>query len=140
MLKLAKKLTGTCLDKLVQIGLVTTEQVSGSWRVQFSDARLVPHQMFSAASIDKNGTPVIYIRTNCTKEQLMYALAHEAVHLAQICAGDLVPEYGRKFWKGTSYPSLLAEDPNYVASQPWESEAADLQPVLFEVLKQKYPL
>lgn len=139
MMEVAKELTGACLGKLVQMGLVTTEQVSGSWRVEFSDERLVPCQMFSAASIDSKGKPVIYIRTTCTMEQLMYALAHEAVHLAQICSGDLVPDYGRQFWKGTPYPSLPAGDPNYVAAQPWEAEAAELQPVLLEDLKRRYP-
>jgi hypothetical protein len=135
MIEVAKGLIGACLCKLVELNRVTIEQVNGKWRVEFSDERLVPRQMFSAASIDRDGKPVIYIRTTSTLEQLKFAIAHEAIHLAQICAGDLVPEYGRQFWKGTAYPSLQAGNPNYIATQPWEEEAADLQPVILEYLQ-----
>lgn len=139
IIEVATGLAGACLFKLVQIGHATKDQVTVDWYVEISDVRLVSRELFAAASIDGHGRPVIYIRSNAPLKALMYAIAHETVHLMQICKGDLVPEYGRQFWKGTPYPSLPADDPTYLTAQPWEAEAAELQPILWEDLQRRFP-
>src|SRR5438552_436714 len=113
----ATGLVGACLFKLVEMGRASREQITANWHVEISDRRLVPRRMYAAASIDNDDRPVIYVRSNPPLKALMYAIAHESIHLMQICKGDLIPEYGRQFWKGTPYPSLRADDPRYMADQ-----------------------
>lgn len=127
-----------CLTKLIEIGRVTREQVAGKWYVEISDERLLPRRLFAATTIDNNGQTVMYVRSALLPEELVSAIPHEAVHLMQICKGDLIPGYGYQVWKGKRYPSLAADDPNYFEAQPWEAEARELSLILSEELERRY--
>lgn len=127
---------GLCLAKLVEMERVRREQVNGTWRIEFNREKLQRKQFGGAASLDSINRPVVYLSPQLNIEGLMVVIAHEAVHLAQICRGDYFPSYGFSIWKEQEYVLLSADDPNY-SDQPWEAEANELSPVLFAHLKSR---
>ena len=70
----------------------------------------------------------MYIERGLEGYDLMEAIAHEVVHLAQYVRGDLVDERETEFlyWKGERYaePEHMSDD--YFLA-PWEMEARALQ-------------
>ena len=127
---------GLCLAKLVEMERVRLEQVNGNWRVEFNGVKLHGKNFGGVATLDSNNRPVVYLSPQLNIEGLMFVIAHEAVHLAQICRGDYFPSFGFSIWKEKEYVLLPAGDPGY-ASQPWEAEAFELSPVLLEHVKSK---
>jgi hypothetical protein len=135
--EVAEVLVGLCLKKLVELGKVEREQVNGNWYVEFNEAKLQSKGLAGAATLDRANQPVVYLLPNLNPNGLMHIVAHEVVHLMQICKGDLIPYFGYMIWKGQKYKSLPNNHPDYFEAQPWEKEAADLQPMLLEYLESK---
>ncbi len=135
--EVAELFVGLCLQKLVEMEKVERQQVNGKWYVEFNAAKLQRKGFGGAASLDCNNRPVIYLLPQLNVDGLMFVIAHEAVHLAQICRGDFVPLFGFSIWKAQEYVLLSVDDPKYTEAQPWEAEADDLSPVLLEHLKLK---
>ena len=132
----ANLLMGLCLKKLVEMARVRHEQVNRNWRIEFDGTKLQTKKLGAATTLDSNNQLVVYLPPPVNVEHVMFLIAHEAVHVAQICRGDYFPFFGFSVWKEQEYVSLPAEDPGY-ASQPWEAEAFELAPGLFEYLKTK---
>lgn len=137
MRELAEQTVSLCLARLIHLGHVTADEVNGKWRVQYDETRLVDRGLGAAATIDRNGIPVVYLLSNLNVKGLGRAISHEAVHLMQICKGDLIPMVGYQIWRGLPYRTLPADSPEYFDAQPWEREAQDLQPLLLEYLQSK---
>lgn len=135
--ELAELFVGLCLGKLVSLGRVTREQVNGNWYVEFNDAKLQAKGFGGAATLDLLNHPAVYLSSQLNIKCLMYVTAHEAVHLMQICKGDLLPCYRFSAWKGEEYRGLPHDDPGYFKAQPWEREADELQPQLVKHLESK---
>ncbi len=135
--EVAELFTGLCLQKLVELGKVEREQVNGKWYVEFNETKLKSKGLAGAATLDVFNRPVMYLLPELSLKGLMWIVAHETVHLMQICKGDLIPEYGYKIWKGQKYQSLPNEHPDYFEAQPWEKEADELHSILLEYLKSK---
>ena len=135
--KAAELFIGICLQKLIEIGKVEREEVNGRWYVEFNETNSDSKGMAGAATLDDNNHPVVYLSPRLIAlEGLMFLIAHETVHLAQICKGDFIPLYGFSIWKGQEYVLLPPDHPDYSA-QPWEAEANELSPVLLEYLKSR---
>src|SRR5687767_548773 len=117
----ANLLMGLCLKKLVEMARVRHEQVNRNWRIEFDGTKLQTKKLGAATTLDSNNQLVVYLPPPVNVEHLMLLIAHEAVHIAQICRGDYFPSFGFSVWKEQEYLSLPAEDPGY-ASQPWEAE------------------
>jgi hypothetical protein len=137
MLELAQYAVNFCLLKLIDLGLVSLDEVNGKWYIRFNQSRLGARGLGAAATLDNEGTPVMYLLPTLNVKGLARAISHESVHLMQLCKGDLVPMWGYHVWKGTEYPTLPADSPDYFEAQPWERETRDLQPVLLDVLQKK---
>src|SRR3989442_5825600 len=127
---------GLSLAKLVDMNHDRSDQVNGNWRIEFNGARLQRKNFGGATTLDSNNHPVVYLSPRLNVEGLMFVIAHEAVHVAQICRGDYFPSFAFSIWKGREHVLLPADDPSY-ANQPWEAEAFELSPVLLEHLKSK---
>lgn len=136
---LAEIFIGLCLKKLVELGKVEREQVNGRWYVEFNETKLQHKGFGGAATLDRNDHPVVYLLPELNIDGLTWVIAHEAVHLMQICKGDYFPCYGFSIWKGQEYVSLPHDHPDYFEAQPWEKEAEELHPILLEYLKSKAP-
>lgn len=139
-LELATLLVGLCLQELISLGRVTREQVNGIWYVEFNDVKLQAKGFGGAATLDRLNRPVIYLSSRLNIEGLMFVIAHETVHLMQICKGDFVPFNGFSIWKGKEYVLLPHDDPDYFEAQPWEQQANELQHILVKHLKSKVNL
>jgi hypothetical protein len=137
VLELAQQAVNFCLLKLIDLGLVSLGEVNGKWYIQFDRARLEPRGLGAAATLDRDGMPVVYLLPTLSVKDLALAIAHESVHLMQLCKGDLVPMYDYHFWKGAQYPTLRADSPDYFEAQPWETQARELQPILTQTLGAK---
>lgn len=125
-----------CLNQLIKLGEVKPGQINNSgWHIAFRQKTLSDKGFAGAAALDTNNRPVIYLSSNLTEKGLLYVIAHETVHLMQICKGDLIPGYGSQIWKGKSYKTLPANHPDYFEHQPWEKDAERLQPVLLNYLE-----
>jgi hypothetical protein len=133
----ADALVGCCLAKLVELGKVALEQVNQRWYVSFDDSRLNGKGFAGGATLDRNDHPVLYLSPELTVDAMIWIIAHESVHLMQICKGELIPMFGYQIWKGQPYETLPADDPSYFDSQPWEKEAHELHPILLEHLRSK---
>ena len=141
--EIANHMLGVCLSKLVQIGLVSREQVNGRWHSRCDlDSRLEQLGFAAAASIDDNGNPVVIFSSKLNIQGLAHTLPHEAIHLAQICSGMYEPCSGYTVWSGEKYSNLAADDPNYFSPehQPWEAQAHELEPVVREALLTQFPI
>jgi hypothetical protein len=137
--EVAELFIGLCLQKLVELGKVEREQINGMWHVEFNETKLQNNGFGGAATLDRSNRPVVYLLPQLNIDGLMLVIAHEAVHLMQICKGDLFPCYGFSIWKGQEYLSLPHDHPDYFEAQPWEKEADELHPILLEHLKSKVP-
>lgn len=117
----------TCIFTLVDLGFVSEEAFKGKViDTDFSQAeKLNSLQFAAAASINKRGQPVFIINTNQSIQMIAWGIAHESVHIAQICKGVWEPRNGYSIWKGRKFENLAADDPNYFSPdyQPWEAEA-----------------
>lgn len=140
--EIASYMLSICLLKLVQMDVVTREQVNDKWYARCDmDARLEQLGFSAAASIDESGVPVVIFNSKLSMQGLAHVLPHEAIHLAQICSGIYEPCTGYALWKGEKYPNLAADDPNYfsVEHQPWEAQAHELESVVRESLLSQCP-
>lgn len=125
---------GLCLKKLIDLGRVNRERFNVFWYAEFADEKLGKKGLTGAATLDDLERPVMYLSPRLSLEGLLDVIAHESVHLMQICKGDLYPGFGFTVWKGREYKSLAADHPDY-KKQPWEKEAFELQPILLDYLK-----
>ncbi len=133
----------TCLGCLVDLGFISAQEFEGKAiysRCDMND-RLASLQFFAGASIDDIGRPVLVFNIEQNVQALAWAIAHEAVHLAQICKGDWEPFQGYSTWKGQRYDNLPAENPNYSSPehQPWEAEAEGIEEKVRELMHQRLP-
>ena len=133
--ELAEKLVGICLSKLSELGKVELEQVDGKWYVEFNAKKLEDKGFAGAATLDKYNCPVVYLSPQLNIEGLVEVISHEAIHLIQICKGDMIPGCGYTEWKGRKYKTLPHNHPVYFEKQPWEREAKELQPILYKYLE-----
>jgi hypothetical protein len=136
-IRIAELMIRVCLRKLIELGKVELEQVHGKWYVEFNKRKLQKKSFAGAATLDDHNCPVVYLLPQLNMKGLMSVIPHEAAHLMQICKGDMIPEFGYTVWKGQKYKSLPYNHPDYFDKQPWEKEAKELQPILFEYLKSK---
>lgn len=132
-----------CLEYLVDLGFVTNESLQG--RAIYSrcdmNERLESLQFLAAASIDDVGHPVLVFNIDHDIRTLAWAIAHESVHLAQICKGEWEPFQGYSVWKGKKYTNLTADDSNYSSPnyQPWEAEAKNMENKVRELMYEQFP-
>lgn len=123
-----------CLEKLIELGKIQRRQTFAFWYVDFAEEKLNNKGFIGAATLDSRNLPVVHLSPGLNDEGLIYTISHESVHLAQILRGDLIPGFGFTFWKGQKYKSLPYNHPKY-REQPWEKEAYEVQPILFEHLQ-----
>jgi hypothetical protein len=135
--EVAEVLVVSGLSQLVRLGRICPNDVNHKWYIEFNDSKLEGHSFAGAATIDRNNRAVLYLHSRLTIDGMLMVIAHEVVHLAQICKGDLIPMYGFQIWKGKEYISLPADSPDYFKAQPWEKEAREFEPLLLEYLKSK---
>ncbi len=133
--KFAETLIVLCLRRLVELGKVTPEEVNHKWYVKFDARRLANSKFAGGATLDDSNRAVMVLPPEFTPESLMDLVAHEVIHLVQICKGELIPMFGFQIWKGEEFLSLPADSPDYFTAQPWEKEAEDLKPILLEFLE-----
>lgn len=133
----------TCLGCLVDLNYISAQEFEGKGIYSRHDMndRLASLQFFAAASIDDAGRPVLVFNIEQNIKALAWAIAHEAVHLAQICKGDWEPFQGYSIWKGQKYTTLAADDPNYssLAHQPWEADAESVEEKVRELMYERLP-
>jgi hypothetical protein len=137
--EVADLFVGLCLQKLIELGHVEREQVNGRWYVEFNETKLMGKGFGGATTLDPRNQPVVYLLPQLNVQGLMFVIAHEAVHLMQICKGELIPGFGFSIWRGQEYLALEHDHPEYFEAQPWEKEARELEGVLLEHLKSNVP-
>lgn len=137
-----KQFSVTCLEFLVSIGEVTSNQINESgWYVKNDSSNKLKGKNFCAAvSRDIEQIPFILIDFSQPIKSLAYSIAHESIHLAQTCRGDLSQEYGYSLWKGEEFIPIHAEHPDYFSKehQPWEYEARELEDTVRKHLYSKF--
>jgi hypothetical protein len=135
-------LAAECLRDLVNDECVSSDQIQQSqWYLRPDDGNNLNAKMFfAAASVDQNGRPYLLINPTSPLKALAWAIPHEAIHIAQICKGDLEPGHGYSTWRGTRFNQLTADDPSYVLGQPWEAEAQELEARLREQMYVRHPI
>ena len=103
--------------------------------------RLSSLEFLAAASIDNAGRPFVAFNSNYNLKAIAWGIAHEAIHIAQICKGDWEPFEGYSVWKGQKYANLEATDPNYssIEHQPWEWEAESLEEEVRKAMNERLP-
>lgn len=132
-----------CLYHLVEAGFAAASDFASkqiSIRCDMNE-RLDSLSFFAAASIDDIGRPVLIFNADHSLEALAWVVAHEAVHIAQICKGDWEPFKGYSVWKCRKHNNLAATDPNYfsLSYQPWEAEAKELEEGVRNAIYEKFP-
>lgn len=108
--KAVDTILNTCLRCLVELGHASAGHLGGNEiyaRCDLND-RLASSEFFAAASIDDIGRPELIFKTEHSIRALAWVIAHEAVHITQICKGDWEPFQGYSTWKGQSYTNLAA--------------------------------
>ena len=102
-----------CLRYLVKMGRVSESQIRGRVTIDWGSSKeLKGHGLAAAASQDSENRAVLKLDTTLPFAELVWAIPHEAVHVAQICRGDLLLPPGEgTYWKGTRYTTLGASDP-----------------------------
>ena len=129
-----------CLHRLVEMNRVSKEQlkhrVSIDWN---SSIQLRARGLAAATTEDDFGVAVLKLDTSLPLSSLVWAIPHEAVHIAQTCHGDIRHLPGRNtIWKGKHYRTLDGGDTGYF-QQPWEAEARFLESVLRDAIREEYP-
>jgi hypothetical protein len=128
--------TQICLGYLIQKGFVTKEDLAPGWYSRFDQTdRLEANDFAAGCTFDDNGTIIITFNLNRPFDELLWAIPHESVHIAQLAKGDWDPQIGYSFWKGERYENLSGEDENYYLNQPWEAEAKSFEDELREYLE-----
>lgn len=129
-----------CLHRLVEMGRVSKEQLKHRVRIDWNSSRqLRARGLVAATTEDDFGVAVLKLDTSLPLPSLVWAIPHEAVHIAQTCRGDLRHLPGRdSIWKGEHYRTLDGEDAGY-SQQPWEAEASSLESILRDAIREKYP-
>lgn len=134
---------GTCLGCLVDLGFVCEQAFEGKRIYSRYDMneRLASLQFFAATSIDDAGRPVLIFNIEQSLKALAWAIAHEAIHLAQICKEEWEPFQGYSIWKGRKYENLPGDDPSYSSPdhQPWEAEAEAIEEKVRELMYERLP-
>lgn len=136
--EVAVALVVLCLEELVCLGRVEPADVNRRWYVVIDPERLASRDLAGAVTLDGRGGVVLLLLPNLSIEGLLGVVAHEVVHLVQMCRGELVPLRGCHAWKEDLYETLPAGHPDYFLAQPWEAEAAELQPVLLRHLRARF--
>lgn|GEM_PF-2098930 len=129
-----------CLRRLVEMGQVSKEQLKHRVRIDWNSSRQLRALGLAAATTENDsGVAVLKVDTSLPLPSLVWAIPHEAVHIAQTCRGDLRHLPGRNsIWKGEHYRTLDGEDAGYF-QQPWEAEARFLESVLRDAIREEYP-
>jgi len=128
-----------CLKQLVDDGYVEQADVVGRFHVDFGAVGELARSGQAAATVqDQEGHAVVLLDPIFGLRAAIWAIPHEAVHVAQICRGDLKnPRREIKLWKGKLYESLPPDDPRY-SDQPWEAEAFSLDRALRKAMREHY--
>jgi len=140
--ELTTYMVGYCLGYLVEIDFISKEKASCFWYTCSDiDKKLEDSGLLAGTSIDRNNRPFIAYRSKISMKDLIKAIPHESIHLAQIRKGDYEPLSGYSIWKGKKYINLNCDDPNYFSAehQPWEAEAKSLEEKVRQVLLEKIP-
>lgn len=127
-----KKILDACmvisLEYLCEVRFVDRCLLKGKWVLNFNlSDRLREEKKVAGTTIHSNGLIVVACNHYRSLNELIYAQPHEAVHVAQIARGNLIPSNGFSCWKGRKYPNLSVDDPDYFVSQPWEAEAQRME-------------
>lgn len=125
-----------CGQKLIELEKVKPEQVQyKKWHLKFDREKLTKRKLAGYVSMNRDNTPVLCLSPDLTGNSLVQVIAHESIHLIQVFRGDVFYGVGYTSWKGKKYKSLPAEHPDY-RNQPWEKEAFELAPILYQYLRQ----
>jgi len=129
-----------CLRCLVKMKDVSEDQLRHRVCVDWnSSERLRRCKLAAAVTQDNEGRAVLKLDRTLSLGVLVWAIPHEAVHIAQICRGDLRYLPDRiTYWKGRLCRAMDADDPDYF-HQPWEAEAELLGPKLRAAIVEKCP-
>ncbi len=129
-----------CLKQLVDGGHVKWGEITGSFRMDFEATDKLGGTGQAAATVqDQLGYAVVLFDPAFELRVAIWAVPHEAVHVAQYCCGDLTSVgKGRKLWRGEMYDTLPSDDAGY-SDQPWEAEAFALDRQLRRAMREHYP-
>ncbi len=79
-----------CLRRLVEMGQVSKEQLKHRVRIDWNSSRQLRALELAAATTENDsGVAVLKLDTSLPLPSLVWAIPHEAVHIAQTCRGDL---------------------------------------------------
>ncbi len=131
---MVENLVVECLKILVDDGFVSLSQVHEKFSVKEATLKDLENGIYAAvATLDQYGRPVMKFNAELleqkglTRDKIILLVAHEAVHLAQLCKGDLVLKPANvAIWKGDQFQVLSGDHPDY-KRQPWEAEAFSKQ-------------
>lgn len=90
-----------------------------------------------AGGTTSSNSVVMVLPSVFTYKKLMFLVAHEVVHLAQICKGQLILVFGFEIWRGEESLPLPPNSPNNFCTQPWKNEADELPPILLKFLEKE---
>lgn len=128
--QLAIYFVGLGLEYLISIGRIKASDVNHKWNVFIEERSLEEAGYAAGTGLDPRGSAYICFHKSLSIEGLKMAAAHEVVHLAQICLGEMRPIGEKTIWMGEMHGNLAANHPLYKA-QPWEAEAFSLEiPIL----------
>lgn len=108
-----------CLGNLVQDGFVLEEDIGKGWYSRFDlTDRMTAQGIAAGCTHDDIGRITVAYNLNRPFEELLWAVPHEAVHIAQLAKGDWDPQTGYSYWKGERFDNLPSTDSNYYINQP----------------------
>ena len=89
-----------CLRTLVDRGVVREDQLQRRYSIDWSSSdRLRSLELAAATSEDAEGRAILKLDAMLPLLALVWTIPHEAVHIAQICRGDLrFPPHGGTHW------------------------------------------
>jgi len=98
-----------CLRRLVEMGQVSKKQLKHRVRIDWNGSRQLRALGLAAATTENDsGVAVLKLDTSLPLHKLVWAIPHEAVHVAQTCRGDLRHLPGRNsIWKGERYSGVM---------------------------------
>jgi len=127
-----------CLQLLVDDGHVQEDELRSNFHIAYEGSdRLNSRGLAAATTQDDEGHAVLVVDPALPLDAIIWAIPHEAVHVAQVCRGDLAFLVRCTQWQGQSYVTLHAEHPDYLM-QPWEAEAARLEHDLRAAMCSRY--
>ena len=137
--KTIEKLVHFIIGALDKLGFFERVPPAVQWRIDWNDEKLAAQGLRAAATLEGQN-PVLLLSRQFRLATGICDLIHEAIHMAQIIKGDLVPGFndGTVLWKGQCYQKVPPSDPHYMDSQPWEAEASALTGPVLDALSDRY--